>query len=141
LALLACWCLIATLWAPYLKAGSSYRTMVRSQARELPASECVASLRLGEPQRALLAYVVNIDTVRLEIEPNASRPALRGEGWRATAAPPEPGWTLVRERSRPGDQRELYQLYRRDVALAHPIVRFPTQRERAQNRIAGLVPE
>ncbi|HKE39868.1 MAG TPA: glycosyltransferase family 39 protein [Casimicrobiaceae bacterium] len=137
-----CWCLIATLWAPYLNAGKSYRTMVRSLARQLPTSGCVASLHLGEPQRALLAYFANIDTVRLEVEPSASCPALLVQGWRTTGAPaPEPAWTLVWEGSRPGDQRELYQLYRRDVAPDHPIARFPTHRAREQNRIAELAPE
>ena len=108
-----CWCLIATLWAPYLNAGKSYRTMVISLARELPAG-CVASLHLGEPQRALLEYFAAVKTVRLEAEPNAACPALLVQGWRDTGAPaPSSNWSRVWEGSRPGDSRELYRLYRR----------------------------
>lgn len=111
-----CWCLIATLWAPYLNAGKSYRTMVISLARALP-SGCVASLHLGEPQRALLEYFAAIKTVRLEVEPEAPCPALLVQGWRDAGAPaPSPDWTLVWEGARPGDSRELYRLYRREIA-------------------------
>jgi 4-amino-4-deoxy-L-arabinose transferase-like glycosyltransferase len=119
-----CWCLIATLWTPYLNAGKSYRTMVISLVRELPAG-CVASLHLGEPQRALLQYFAGLVTVRVEVEPDASCSALLTQGWRVGGAPaPAPNWTLVWEGSRPGDDRELYRLYRRDSAPSQ-IVRFP----------------
>jgi len=111
-----CWCLIATLWAPYLNAGMSYRTMVMSLARALPAG-CVASLHLGEPQRALLEYFASIRTVRLEVDPEVSCPALLVQGWQHGGGPVlSPGWTLAWEGARPGDSRELYRLYRRDVA-------------------------
>jgi hypothetical protein len=87
--------------------------MVISLARELPAG-CVASLHLGEPQRALLEYFAAVKTVRLEAEPNAACPALLVQGWRDTGAPaPSSNWSRVWEGSRPGDSRELYRLYRR----------------------------
>jgi 4-amino-4-deoxy-L-arabinose transferase-like glycosyltransferase len=121
-----CWCLIATLWTPYLNAGKSYRTMVRSLALELPDTGCIASLHLGEPQRAMIDYFAGIKTVRLEVEPGNSCSALLVQGWRdIEVPPPAPAWTLVWEGARPGDGRELYYLYRRDVARTHAVVRFP----------------
>jgi len=121
-----CWALIATLWTPYLNAGKSYRTMIRSLVRELPATGCLASLRLGEPQRALLVYYARTTTVRLEVEPDAACSALLVQGTRVTGAQPlSDGWTLVWEGARPGDDKELYRLYRHDVVADHPIVHFP----------------
>jgi 4-amino-4-deoxy-L-arabinose transferase-like glycosyltransferase len=120
-----CWCLVGTLWTPYLNAGKSYRTMITSLVQELPETVCVASLHLGEPQRALLMYFSGIKTSRLEVEPTASCSTLLVQGWRDNGAPaPSPDWKLVWEGARPGDSRELYRLYRRDVAPAQ-IARFP----------------
>ena len=125
-AMTLCWCLIATLWAPYLNAGKSYRTMIESLARELPDAGCVASVHLGEGQRGLLDYFAGVETVRLEAQPQAACPALLVQGWRDDGAPaPAPGWTPVWEGARPGDERELYRLYRRGVPAAQPLVRFP----------------
>ena len=121
-----CWALIATLWTPYLNAGKSYRTMIYSLARELPPTDCVASLHLGEPQRALLAYYAGIRTMRLEVDQDVNCPAMLVQDFRDSGAPaPSAEWTLVWEGARPGDTRELYRLYRRDVMGSHPVLRFP----------------
>jgi hypothetical protein len=121
-----CWALIATLWTPYLNAGKSYRTMIQSLVHELPSTGCLASLRLGEGQRALLAYYAQTTTARIEVEPDAVCPALLVQGMRSTGAPPlSDEWTLVWEGARPGDPKELYQLYRRDVAADRVIEHFP----------------
>ena len=121
-----CWALIATLWTPYLNAGKSYHTMIRSIVRALPASGCLASLRLGEPQRALFAYYAGITTVRLESHQGVDCPALLVQGFRdMEALPLSEEWTLVWEGARPGDDRELYRLYRRDVRGDRAVARFP----------------
>lgn len=121
-----CWCLIATLWTPYLNAGKSYRTMMRSVVSQLHGVDCVASLHLGEPQRALLDYFGGINTVRLELEPDLSCSALLVQGSRdSQPMAPATGWTLVWEGARPGDGRELYRLYRRDIPLNGLVARFP----------------
>ena len=122
-----CWTLIATLWTPYLNAGKSYRTMIRSLVRALPESGCVASLHLGEPQRALVEYYGAIATVRLEVDSSAACPALLVQGFQATGAPApaDSGWVLVWQGNRPGDTREIYALYRRDVPQGTAVVRFP----------------
>ena len=121
-----CWCLIATLWVPYLNAGKSYRTMMRSVVSQLHGVDCVASLHLGEPQRALLDYFGAIKTVRLELDPDVSCSALLVQGWRdSQPTAPATGWTLVWEGARPGDGRELYRLYRRDIPPDRIVARFP----------------
>jgi 4-amino-4-deoxy-L-arabinose transferase-like glycosyltransferase len=126
LGLTLCWALLATLWMPYLNEGKSYRTMVRSLALQLPSNGCLASLHLGEPQRGLLVYFAQVTTVRLEVQPDAPCDMLLVQGWRVTGAlPPSPDWTLVWEGTRPGDLKELYRLYRRDVAPGHVMARFP----------------
>ena len=118
--------LLATLWIPYLDAGKSYRTMIRSLARQLPGDGCVASLYLGEGQRGLLVYFAHLTTVRLEVVPDAPCKALLVQGWRTSgAAPPSADWTSVWEGARPGDLNEFYRLYRRDVRPDHAVVRFP----------------
>jgi len=121
-----CWALLATLWVPYFDAGKSYRTMIVSLAAQLPKAGCVASLDLGEPQRGLLVYFAQLTTLRLETVLDAQCEALLVQGWRSTGAPPPaPDWVAVWEGARPGDHREFYRLYRRDVAPDHAVVRFP----------------
>jgi hypothetical protein len=121
-----CWALLATLWVPYFDAGKSYRTMIRSLAAQLPSKGCVASLHLGEPQRGLLVYFAHLTTLRLEVAPDAQCEALLVQGWRTTGAPPPASdWVAVWEGARPGDLKEFYRLYRRDVAPDHAVVQFP----------------
>ena len=121
-----CWALVAMLWVPYFDAGKSYRAVIRSLAAQLPSKGCVASLHLGEPQRGLLVYFAQVTTVRLEVVPDAQCEALLVQGWRTTGAPPPaPGWVAVWEGARPGDLKEFYRLYRRDVAPDYAVVQFP----------------
>lgn len=126
LGLTLCWALLATLWMPFFDAGKSYRAMIGSLAAQLPRGGCVASLNLGEPQRGLLVYFAQLTTVRLEVLPGARCEALLVQGSRATGAfPPEPDWIAVWEGARPGDMKEFYRLYLRDVAPDRAMVRFP----------------
>jgi 4-amino-4-deoxy-L-arabinose transferase-like glycosyltransferase len=121
-----CWGLIATLWLPYLDAGKSYRTMIQSLVRQVPDTSCLASWHLGEPQRGLLVYFAQLETVRLELAPDAQCDTLLVQGFRATgASSPRAGWTAVWEGARPGDRRELYRLYRRNVTPGHAVIHFP----------------
>ena len=126
-AAMLCWALIASLWAPFLNAGKSYRSMLASLAGSLPASGCVASAHLGEPQRAMLDYFSGVVTRRVEVDPAAAVDCawLLVQGWRADGAQaPAPGWVPVWQGARPGDAAELYRLYRRGSAPV-AIVRFP----------------
>jgi 4-amino-4-deoxy-L-arabinose transferase-like glycosyltransferase len=120
------WALLSTLWVPYFDAGKSYRTMIKSLAAELPGEGCVASLHLGEPQRGLLEYFAQVTTERLEIVPDVKCKALLVQGWLVAGAPaPASDWIAVWEGARPGDHKEFYRLYRKDVARTHAVVAFP----------------
>ena len=128
LGLTLCWALLATLWMPYFDAGKSYRAMIGSLAAQLPRNGCVASLNLGEPQRGLMVYFAKVTTVRLEVAPDARCDALLVQGRRSIGAPPpeaESDWIAVWEGARPGDLKEFYRLYRRDVAPDRALVQFP----------------
>ena len=121
-----CWALAMTLWLRYLDSGMSYREMFRSLARALPEGDCVASLYFGEGQRGLFVYFENVTTVRLERVPDAACMTLLVQRTRATGTTaPSEEWVPVWEGARPGDRKELYRLYRKDVAAGHPVARFP----------------
>jgi len=109
------WALGFTMFAEYADAGKSYRHMVLSIARELPAGhDCVSSYNLGEPQRAMLHYFAGIRTYR-ESVPGRERDCelLLVQGARANMYVPGPEWVQIWEGARRGDRRELYRLYRR----------------------------
>ena len=109
------WMLAMTLWLPYLDEAKSYRAMIQSLQTKLPATDrCVASRRLGLPQRALLQYFAGLRTERLErkathhcdyllVQSTQSKPSVEDSR----------DWKQVWEGSRPGDTVERYQLYRR----------------------------
>jgi 4-amino-4-deoxy-L-arabinose transferase-like glycosyltransferase len=68
------WGLLATIWLPWLNEGKSYRSMIAELQSTLPADyDCMASRNLGEPQRAMLHYFANIQTLREELSPNDCR--------------------------------------------------------------------
>jgi hypothetical protein len=93
--------------------------MIRSLVRELSPTECLASLYLGEPQRALLLYYAAITTRRLELHQDADCSVMLVQGLRDDGAlAPSDEWILVWEGARPGDTKELYRLYRRDFLVA-----------------------
>jgi 4-amino-4-deoxy-L-arabinose transferase-like glycosyltransferase len=106
------WLLLMTLWLPWIDYGKSYRS-VSADFREAlgPHPGCIARRGLGLAQRASLDYFNGIRTVG----------GNRGKDCRhliaqagAGSAKDLPGWTLVRETSRPGDKNERLRLYRRD---------------------------
>ncbi|MDR3429144.1 hypothetical protein [Silvimonas sp.] len=110
------WGGIATLWLPALDFGMRYREVFMTLKPELSRlndkGECVASLWLGEPQRALLDYYTHYRTLRLESS---------AAGWSCH-------WLLIQSRhdqlpdvahgvqpafvaARPGDFNERYMLF------------------------------
>ena len=57
------WVLAMTLWFPWLDNGKSYRGMVASLKQAMPIHYgCIASLDVGDTQRAMLQYLGNITT-------------------------------------------------------------------------------
>ncbi len=109
------WMLAMTLWLPLIDEGKSYRAMANSLKQALPLPPtCVASRGLGEAQRAMLDYFIDLRTRRLELTTANNCRFLLTQGVQTapTFADGE-DWRLVWEGARPGDRVELYRLYQR----------------------------
>ena len=105
------WLLLIALWLPWIDYGKSYR-LVSAEFRQAlgPHPGCIARRSLGLAQRASFDYFNGIRTV--------SSGHSRDCRYLIAQATPRtaheiPGWTLVRETSRPGDKSERLRLYRR----------------------------
>jgi hypothetical protein len=110
------WGLYTTIWLPYLDSRRSYRAVAESLAAHLPASGCVASRQLGEPQRALFRYFAGLQTVREERQPDHGCSAILVQYGRIDGDPAAPeGFVLAWEGRRRGDDSERFVLYRREV--------------------------
>ncbi len=110
------WGLATTIWLPYIDSRRSYRGTVEALAQRLPAAGCVASRNLGEPQRALMYYFADIQTVREELQPMHRCAALLVQYGRLTGDPPAiPGWTAGWSGGRRGDDTERFVLYAKTV--------------------------
>ena len=106
------WLLAMTLWLPWLDSGKSYRSMVESLKRALPAQyECLASEDVGETQLAMLQYLGDI---------TAHRAAYDTCDWLLVQSQQismltrnHSNWKKVWEGGRSSDRSERFQLYRR----------------------------
>lgn len=109
------WVIMMTLALPWLDAGKSYRSMIVSMQKALPARHaCISSNKLGEPQRALLEYYAGILTRRTETHKGIECDLLLVQGFaRNPEAPPGPEWKKIWEGNRPGDKSERYWLFQR----------------------------
>lgn len=107
------WCLVNTLFLPWINSAMSFRGVFDQMDTHLPARHgCIAGDGLMETQRGMLDYFEGIDTVPLK------QPASKSCGWllvqgRRTVNRPRQGWTLVWSGHRPADKREDYGLFRR----------------------------
>jgi 4-amino-4-deoxy-L-arabinose transferase-like glycosyltransferase len=109
------WGLLLILFVDYADVGKSYRSMMISLKSALPKQyDCVSSYNLGEPQRALLQYFAGVVTYR-ETEPDRKRDChvLLVQGFWNYIFVPNARWHKIWEGARPGDNKELYQLYER----------------------------
>ena len=106
------WILIMTLWLPWLDTGKSYRHMVDDLKASLPQKyNCIAGVRIGDSQRAMLQYFGDINT-----RPRSTRVCdlLLVQGNRiAKPIEDEIGWDKIWEGGRKGDQNERFRLYQR----------------------------
>ena len=108
------WGLYSTIWLPYLDSRRSYKTMIESAAMHLLTPGCVASRNLGEPHRALFQYYAGLVTKREEATPDHRCPLLLVQyGRQPGPAPALPGWDVIWDGNRRGDQTERYVLYKR----------------------------
>ncbi|MBM3395712.1 MAG: hypothetical protein FJY37_13995 [Betaproteobacteria bacterium] len=109
------WALAFTLFNNYLDAGRSYRSVSYEIASTLPKGHnCVASEGLGPNQRAMLHYFGGLVTERRE-NPAARRDCTLLLIQSTHARPNDPGkeWNPLFSGARPGDKKELYQLFAR----------------------------
>ena len=106
------WMLVMTLWLPYVEASRSYQGMMQSLAKAIPPhSGCIASSGLGEPQRGLLYYFLNIRTQRMELGTRTHcRLWLVQSRSRESFVVPS-GWHLLWTGARAGDHTERFQLF------------------------------
>jgi len=112
LGLTTVWILLTALLLPWIDYGKSYRKVSADFRQALGARPgCIARRGLGLSQRASLDYFDGIRTV-------GGSPAANCRYLIVETTPRTeknlPGWTLVRETSRPGDKGERLRLYRRD---------------------------
>jgi len=113
------WALITILFVGWADNAKSYRSMVVSMHKALPAKyDCIASHDLGEPQRASLHYFAGIITYREEVPSRKRRcQLLLVQGTSQGEATPGAGWKKIWEGARPGDKDERYRLYFRPKKL------------------------
>ncbi|HEV7616509.1 MAG TPA: glycosyl transferase [Burkholderiaceae bacterium] len=120
--LMLCWALVSTLWLEWIDYAKSYRSVFASMQSALPRKyRCIASSGLGESERAMLSYVLGINTQRQEIKPTADCDLLLING---TAGSPPRGsnmgnWKPVWEGARPSDLRERFWVFRDTQAPQH----------------------
>jgi hypothetical protein len=78
-----------------------------------PNFNCVVRHGLGDPQRALLDYFVNLTTVRDDNPSSARCRALLVQTSPQKIPKVAPEWTEAWRGSRPGDRNELLLVYKR----------------------------
>ena len=114
------WSLLSTLWMPWLDYGKSYRLVFE----DIPwpaTTNCIASLGLGESERAMLDYVAGRTTVRLEIQPGADCNLLLFQGYVpiGNQIVDQTKWEKIWEGARPGDDWQRFWLFRARHADGH----------------------
>jgi 4-amino-4-deoxy-L-arabinose transferase-like glycosyltransferase len=111
----AIWGLLAILFIGWIDTGKSYRSMIVSMQKALPAHyRCIASQGLGEPQRAMLHYIAGIVTERAEVATRRRDcDLLLVQGRAGEDGAPAGRWRRIWEGARPGDKIERYGLYLR----------------------------
>jgi 4-amino-4-deoxy-L-arabinose transferase-like glycosyltransferase len=105
------WALALTLFTGYLDVSRGYRSVLAQIERALPERyNCVSRLNLADAQRALLHVFAGIVT-----RANGRRDCelLLVQGPRTAMPKPGPGWQLIWEGARSGDNKERFRLYRR----------------------------
>ncbi len=106
------WGLVALLWFPWIDHAKSYRAMYESLARSIPAEvDCVASLEIGESERAVLEYVLGIPTYDSD---RICMAVLRQRHADKVERPMPASWRRVWSGARPGDHRERFELWLRE---------------------------
>ena len=110
------WMLVMTLGIPLVDQARSYRGVASRLVQNLPPDfRCVARENLGDAQRALLDYFVNLTTIPVEFPAALGCRALLVQATPLHAPKVPTGWTERWRGSRPGDRNELFILYERSA--------------------------
>lgn len=107
------WGLLMTLWLPWLDAAKGYQLMFADMQRALPAQyACVTSRGMGEHQRALLHYYLNIRSQPFEsMQRMGCDLYLVQDDKKPKLNKPGPEWKLLWRGKRPSDRHERFFLY------------------------------
>lgn len=106
------WALLTTLWMPWLDFAKSYRSVFASMP--IPTDvNCIASMNLGEGERAMLRYVTNYSPVRVEVSPIAECTVLLVQQEVALGDPAidSTRWKEIWRGARPGATHERFSLF------------------------------
>lgn len=108
------WLVVNLLSLPAFDHRLSYRDTANTIAAQLPASPgCIASMNLGDPQRASLNYFAGLRFVAIDHAAAESCVWLLAQGLRSGEAGIDLRWKLMWEGARPGDNDERLRLYTR----------------------------
>jgi 4-amino-4-deoxy-L-arabinose transferase-like glycosyltransferase len=108
------WMLMMTLGVPLVDQARSYRAVGSRVVEALPANfKCIARKGVGDAQRALLDYFVNLTTVREDVVDAARCRALLVQATPLRAPTVGDEWVEAWRGSRPGDRHELFIVYHR----------------------------
>ncbi len=134
------WGLLATLWLPWINDAKSYRRMMASLDRVLPARfGCLAAAGVDESQRAMLDYYDGLLVRQVQAgHPAACNVLLVEARHRRMHVDPGPQWRQVWRGSRPGDRGERDFLFLRKHTEVAALGRSAGRRRAA--RPAGSAP-
>ncbi len=118
LGIVTAWGLIMTLWLPPLNEGSSYRAAFLSLKQALPGTyTCVASIGLGESERAMLDHYAGLRTRRTEVANAADCDLLLEQrAGQSTFSLVPAGWTQLWEFKHPSVKpKDVFALYENSI--------------------------
>ncbi|MEQ1517637.1 MAG: glycosyltransferase family 39 protein [Usitatibacteraceae bacterium] len=108
------WMRLNMLGLPAVNHVQSYRATAQGIAAQIsPSRTCVASVNLGDAQRAMLDYFAALRFVPVDSSTAASCDWLLAQGTKEKSPAVDAKWQLVWEGSRPGDNVERLRVYRR----------------------------
>jgi 4-amino-4-deoxy-L-arabinose transferase-like glycosyltransferase len=109
------WMLVMTLGVPLIDQARSYRALASKVVSNLPPHfRCIARENVGDAQRALLDYFVNLRMIPVEYPAAGRCNALLVQATPLRTPRVPPGWTEFWRGSRPGDRNELFIVYARN---------------------------
>ena len=131
--LLFVWGTLSTLLLPWINEARSYRTpfaaLHEAIAQAAPAgtplaSTCVGSFNVGESERAMLDYFIDVRPVQLASLDDAPRCGMLLVLDKANARIPAPdGWREIWQGGRAGDTNERFRAFIVSTAPAAPVVK------------------